>query len=80
MTEGVQHSEYANVIHLANDGLEGPEPINHSIYYGKINRTGTYNLILSNAKLLSNHYWRAVHSPNLAFSNDTIVVRDARGS
>lgn len=80
VTEGGQKSEYADVIHLANDGMEGPSLTNHSIYYGKINRTGTYNLTLNNAKLLFNHYWKEADSPNLTFSNDTIVVRDSRGS
>lgn len=76
VTDGIQKSQYANIIHITNDGFQSPNLTNHSIYFGRIHKTGSYQLTLNNAKLLSNNYWISINNPTFSFSNDTIAVRD----
>jgi len=80
-TEGSQQSEFANVVHISNDGFQSPNLTNHGIYFGQIHTADAYNLTLTNAMLLSkNNYWQPASMPTLSFSNDTVAVEDSRGS
>ena len=36
VTDGRQSSQYANVVHIANDGFQSPNLTDHTLYYGKI--------------------------------------------
>lgn len=77
VTEGKKQSEFANVVHITNDGFQSPNLAVHSIYFGKINAAKkAYDLTLSDAYELSGNAWQSVSTPNLAFSNDTYAVRD----
>lgn len=76
VTDGAQKSQYANIIHITNDGFQSPNLANHEIYYGRIQSTGPYKLTLNNTKVLSNNYWNNVSNPTFAFSNDTVAVKD----
>lgn len=81
VTEGSKQSEFANVVHISNDGFQSPNLTNHGIYFGQIQSANSYELTLTNAMLLStNNYWQTESLPTLSFSNDTVAVEDARGS
>ncbi|MBO0588904.1 hypothetical protein [Sporosarcina sp. E16_8] len=80
VTDGVQKSQYATVVHITNDGFQSPNLTNHSIYYGQISSGNSYTVTLKNASLLSNNYWRPVTAPKFGFSNDTVAVEDLFGS
>ncbi len=80
VTDGVTKSQYANVVHVSNDGFQSPNLANHQLYYGKVYATSPYKVMLSHAKVLSNNYWQNVSAPLLTFSNDTTVVEDSRNS
>ena len=80
-TESSSRNEFANVVHISNDGFQSPNLANHGIYFGQIHTANAYELTLTNAMLLSkNNYWQHESMPTLAFSNDTVAVEDARGS
>ncbi|KKB40950.1 hypothetical protein [Bacillus thermotolerans] len=76
VTDGKTKSEYANVIHVTNDGFQSPNLANHTLYYGKIQRVNGYQLLLTDASELSNNYWKKTSKPVLSFSNDTKAVED----
>ena len=76
VTDGATSSQFANIIHVTNDGFQSPNLADHTLYYGKISTTSSYNLTLSNAQKLTNHYWSSAPTARLAFSNDTQVVED----
>ncbi|QTD41072.1 hypothetical protein [Sporosarcina sp. Te-1] len=80
ITEGGSKSVFANVIHIANDGLQTPNMTDYSIYYGRIDSVGIYNLTLSNAFEMTNNGWTGVSSQALSFSNDTVAVEDRYNS
>ena len=80
VTDGVQKSQYANVVHITNDGFQSPNLTNHSIYFGQISSGDSYNVTLKNATQLTNNYWRPVTAPKFGFSNDTGAVEDFGGS
>lgn len=80
VTDGPNTSKYANVIHVTNDGFQSPNLADHTVYFGKINTTGTYDLTINNAKKLSNNYWKNVSTTRLTFSDDTNVVEDYKRS
>ena len=80
VTEGTSQSQFANVVHITNDGFQSPNLVNHTIYYGKISSTRSYGLTLTNAMKLSNNQWESVAMPSFSFSNDTAVVKDFRNS
>lgn len=80
VTDGPNTSKYANVIHVTNDGFQSPNLADHTVYFGKINTTGTYDLTINNAKNLSNNYWKNVSTTRLTFSDDTNVVEDYKRS
>ncbi|MBU8881125.1 hypothetical protein BGM26_19565 [Bacillus sp. FJAT-29790] len=80
VTDGVQKSQYANVVHITNDGFQSPNLANHTIYFGRISSTAPYELQLRNAKELSNNYWKDTNVSKLYFSNDTVAVKDSRNS
>ncbi|MFJ8064248.1 hypothetical protein ACIQYS_06430 [Psychrobacillus sp. NPDC096426] len=77
ITNGATTHQYANVIHVTNDGFQSANLSNHEVYFGQINSIGSYQLTLTNANRLSNNYWYGVGYSNLSFSNDTVVVEDA---
>ncbi|TQR18293.1 hypothetical protein [Psychrobacillus soli] len=76
ITNGVTTHQYANVIHVTNDGFQSANLSNHDVYFGQINTVGSYQVTLTNANRLSNNYWYGVGYSNLSFSNDTVVVED----
>ncbi|MGG3449068.1 hypothetical protein [Domibacillus aminovorans] len=80
VTDGAQKSQYANVVHVTNDGFQSPNLTNHSIYFGQISSTNGYQLSLKHAKLLSNNYWQNSTVSKLSFSNDTVAVEDFKSS
>jgi len=80
VTDGAEKSQYANVVHVTNDGFQSPNLANHTLYFGQIYTSGSYQLTLKNAKKLTNNYWNSVTNPKLTFSDDSKVVRDARSS
>ena len=77
ITSGDTTHQYANVIHVTNDGFQSANLSNHEVYFGQINSVGSYQVTLTNANRLSNNYWYGVGYSNLSFSNDTVVVEDA---
>ncbi|SER66908.1 hypothetical protein [Psychrobacillus sp. OK032] len=77
ITNGATTHQYANVIHVTNDGFQSANLSNHEVYFGQINSVGSYQLTLTNANRLSNNYWYGLGYSNLSFSNDTVVVEDA---
>jgi len=80
-TEGIRQSEFANVVHITNDGFQSANLTDHAIYFGQISTANLYTLSLSNAmKLSKNNYWQNEKNPSFSFSNDTVAVRDAGGS
>jgi len=80
VTDGVQKSQYANVVHITNDGFESPNLTNHSLYFGQISSGNSYNITLKNASQMSANYWRTARTPKFAFSNDTHAVEDLKRS
>ncbi|WP_318617982.1 hypothetical protein [Sporosarcina sp. YIM B06819] len=81
VTEGNKPNQFANVVHISNDGFQSPNLIDHGIYFGRIQTANSYKLTLNNAMLLSkNNYWERESLPTLSFSNDTVAVEDSRGS
>ncbi|MBB4823508.1 translation initiation factor IF-1 [Sporosarcina luteola] len=80
ITEGGNKSAFANVIHIANDGLQSPNMTDYSIYYGRIDSVGAYQLTLSSGYELANSGWSPVASQTLSFSNDTVAVEDRYNS
>ncbi|MER2090336.1 MAG: hypothetical protein ABS920_11410 [Sporosarcina sp.] len=80
VTDGGQNSQYANVVHITNDGFASPNLTNHAIYFGQISSGDSYKVTLKNASLLSNNYWRTITAPKFAFSNDSVAIEDFAGS
>ncbi|OCA88894.1 hypothetical protein [Pseudobacillus wudalianchiensis] len=77
VTDGEQTSQYANVIHITNDGFQSPNLANHSLYFGQISKVNGYQLSLRGAKLLTpNNYWKDAGNPTFSFSDDTTAVED----
>lgn len=78
ITEGLTKSEYANVVHITNDGFQSPNLVNHQIYFGKIYNATPYDITLTEAFELTNNAWASVSSIQLSYSNDTGAVEDFR--
>ena len=76
IANGVSSNEYANIIHITNDGFQSTNLADHQIYFGQINYTSQYQLSLSNTQVLSNNYWYSTGNSNFSFSNDTVVTED----
>lgn len=76
ITNGVTTHQYANIIHITNDGFQSPSLSNHEVYFGQISSVGSYKVTLTNASRLSNNYWYSTGFTNLSFSNDTNVEED----
>ncbi|WP_142384752.1 hypothetical protein [Bacillus sp. M6-12] len=76
VTGGAQKSQYANIIHVTNDGFQSPNLTNHTIYFGQISQANNYQLTLKNTKKLTNNFWQDSAAAALSFSDDTIAVRD----
>lgn len=74
--DGQHSSEYANVIHITNDGFESPNLTSHSLYFGRIDKAGRYDLTLTEAFKLTNNTWQPVSNTAFTFSNNTHSVRD----
>ncbi|MFB5085973.1 hypothetical protein PGC35_01940 [Psychrobacillus sp. PGGUH221] len=76
ITNGGTSHQYANIIHMTNDGFQSSSLSNHEIYFGQINSVGSNKLFVTNVNQLSNNYWYSTSLTNLSFSTDTIVVED----
>ena len=76
ITNGATTHQYANIIHINNNGFQSPNLSNQSVYFGQINSVESYQLLLNNTNLLTNNYWSSQGSTNLKFSNDTVVVEN----
>lgn len=76
LTDGLNKSRYANVIHIANDGLDSPNLVDHQIFFGSISSVSDYELSIRNAYELRNNGWTSVSNASFTFSNDTVAVED----
>lgn len=76
VTDGGLKSEYANIVHITNDGFQSPNLTNHAIYFGQVGHTNGYSLTLKNARILSSNKWIDTMPVSLSFSNTTTAVRD----
>lgn len=77
IANGVSSNEYANVIHITNDGFQSDNLAQHQLYFGQIHYTNQYQLSLTNPQVLSNNYWYSTGNTSFSFSNDTLVAEDA---
>ncbi|ARD48963.1 hypothetical protein [Sporosarcina sp. P33] len=69
-------TQYANIIHISNDGLDSPNLSDHSIYFGKISGVLGYQLRLSDVSELTNNVWSSKREVDLNFHNETYAVED----
>ena len=69
-------TQYANIIHISNDGLDSPNLSDHSIYYGRISGVLGYQFRLSDAYQLKNNAWSSMNYEDLDFNNETYVVEE----
>lgn len=69
-------TQYANIIHISNDGLNSPNLSDHSIYFGKISGVLGYKLRLSDASELKNNVWSSMKEKDLNFNNETYAVEE----
>ncbi|WP_313238243.1 hypothetical protein [Sporosarcina ureae] len=69
-------TQYANIIHISNDGLDSPNLSDQSIYFGKISGVLGYTLHLSNASELKNNVWSSMKEQDLDFNNETYAVQE----
>lgn len=76
VTDGLQKSEYANVIHVTNDGFQSPNLANHTLYFGHITYSNGYRLTISITSQLNGNRWTSSGPVSLSFSNDTVSVED----
>ncbi|PIC72748.1 hypothetical protein [Sporosarcina sp. P17b] len=72
-------TQYANIIHISNDGLNSPNLSDHSIYFGKISGVLGYKLRLSDASELKNNVWSSMKEKDLNFNNETYAVEEHKG-
>lgn len=80
-TESNKQNEFANVVHISNDGFQSPNLANHGIYFGQIHTANNYEMTLTSAMLLSKeNYWQHEPMTTLSFNNDTAATIDSRGS
>ncbi|MCM3356687.1 hypothetical protein [Psychrobacillus sp. MER TA 171] len=76
IANGASSNQYANVIHITNDGFQSANLADYQLYFGQINYTNQYQLSLSNPQVLSNNYWYSTGNASFSFSNDTVVTED----
>ena len=76
IANGVSSNQYANVIHITNDGFQSTNLADYQLYFGQINYTNQYQLSLSNPQVLANNYWYSTGNTSFSFSNDTVVTED----
>ena len=69
-------TQYANIIHISNDGLDSPNLSDQSIYFGKISGVLGYKLRLTDASELKNNVWSALKEKDLDFNNETYAVQE----
>ncbi|PID21978.1 hypothetical protein CSV61_07110 [Sporosarcina sp. P3] len=69
-------TQYANIIHISNDGLDSPNLSDQSIYFGKISGVLGYTFRLSNASELKNNVWSSITEQDLDFHNETYAVQE----
>jgi hypothetical protein len=80
ITNGGSSSQYANIIHITNDGFQSPSLSNHEVFFGQISSVGTNQLLLTDVSRLFNNYWYSASNTTLNISNDTVVVEDNNSS
>lgn len=80
ISNGASSNQYANVIHITNDGFQSANLADHQLYFGQISYTNQYHLSLNNTQMLSNNYWYSTGNANFSFSNDTVVTEDSNTS
>ncbi|GKV64951.1 MULTISPECIES: hypothetical protein [unclassified Sporosarcina] len=73
---GPMNKQYANVIHISNDGLDSPNLADHSIFYGKVSGVLGYQLRLSALKELKNNVWVHSADKDFEFNNETYAVKN----
>ena len=71
-TEGVQQSEFANVVHISNDGFQSPNLTNHGIYFGQITQP---NSTLSHLQTLCCYRKTITGGLNRAESFHSVMIR-----
>lgn len=77
-TDGTNENQYANIVHVTNDGFQSPNLTGHMVYYGQIDSIlqNGYGLKLKDARILTKNRWDTIANPDLTFSNDTKAVED----
>ncbi|PID02675.1 hypothetical protein CSV67_08580 [Sporosarcina sp. P2] len=69
-------TQYANIVHISNDGLDSPNLSDQSIYFGKIAGVLGYKLRLSDAYELKNNVWSSMKEKDVDFNNETYAVQE----
>lgn len=75
---GPMNKQYANIIHISNDGLDSPNLADHKIYYGKVSGVLGYQLRVSFAMELESNVWTNLADQDFYFNNETAVVEDKK--
>lgn len=76
---GPATNQYANVIHISNDGFASPTLADHTIFFGKINTVNNYKVSLTNVKKLTDNVWtNRIYLESLSFNNETYTVQDRK--
>ncbi|WP_153730548.1 hypothetical protein [Sporosarcina obsidiansis] len=73
---GPMNKQYANIIHISNDGLDSPNLADHQIYYGRVSGVLGYQLRLSSPFALKQNVWSYSVDQDFYFNNETYAVKD----
>lgn len=73
VTDGVTKDNYAQVVHITNDGFTSPNLAGHELYFGELAYVDGYLAELNNLVKLENNYWKKTADKVLSFSNSTDV-------
>jgi len=76
VTGGPLARQYANIIHISNDGLDSPSLSGHAIYFGKVSYIGGYQIVLTGHQQLIQNTWTAPKQSTFEFHDDTYGVED----
>lgn len=80
VSAGPRTKQYANVIHISNDGFDAPLMKDHRLYFGEIQSVKGYEVSLTNTLQLSQNVWRLPTQNTFYFNNETISVQDRKTS
>lgn len=77
---GPVKQQYANVIHISNDGMDSPNLAGHELYFGRIDYRSGYEVDLYDVKKLVQNQWVAQGGKTVHFNNESSVVKDFSSS